>query len=128
MTSVRTRLPQQVCGKVHHLKIIVFLPFCLGFFRLVENALFETHRGYAVNAPQQLRHGNAAKTKFVFGGSRLYFKYSLVVFSAIGFEYIVVRNYGCEHTCKNIQVVVLSVCRADPLYFGLVQSPRVRAF
>ena len=83
MANVRTHLPQQVCGKVHHLNIIVFLPFCLIFFRLVENALFETHCVYAINAPQQLRHGNAAKTKFVFDGSRLYFKYSLVVFSTI---------------------------------------------
>ena len=41
---------------------------------------------------------------------------------------IVVRNYGCKYICKNIKVVGLSACSADPLYFGPVQSPRVRAF
>ena len=68
-------------------KLYIFFLFVLDFFVWLR-MYYPTHTVFMqLTPPQQLRRGNAAKTIFIFGGSRLHFKDSLVVFSAIWFEY-----------------------------------------
>ena len=64
-------------------KLYIFFLFVLGFFAWLR-MYYPKHTVFMqLTPPQQLRRGNAAKTKFLFGGSRLHFEDSLVVFSAI---------------------------------------------